>query len=393
MSNLEMTPELAEAIKNAASAEDITVAVQAAMVKQSLADEQTAAQKAADAKAAADKAAADKAAADAAAPQVFSATEVIGGREFTFEAPTEVALQQMIINAYKVAGSTQPATVEIVDPAAEAAAQKAQEEAATAEAARLAELKLKFQRNEIDVDTYLQESNAVATYLEQQGIPLDELRESVERGRGQDDAQSWSEAVEEFLQGPGADWPGGDKNRELIGMKIAQLGLEDTNDKVEALMVAYNELRKNGVLFPAETASAVSAADKTAADAKAAADKAAADKAAADKAAANAATASASAVPTPGTPEFDAYVAALVAKAVAEKTPTTRPATSSSIFGASSGVQQPTATTPEKADAQRQALALAKDASPQEILAAWKEQQIKAGISPDDAFRAAFGGR
>lgn len=388
MSNLEMTPELAEAIKNAASAEDITIAVQAALVKQNLADEQTAAQKAADEKAAAEKAAADKLAADkvAAEPQMFTRTEVIGGREFTFEAPTEVQLVEQIVNAYKVAGAVQsPTTVEIVDPAAEAAQQKALEDAQTAEAARLADLKLKFQRGEIDVETYLQESNAVATYLEQQGIPLDELRESVERGRGQEDAQSWSDAVEEFLQGPGADWPGGDQNRELIGMKIAQMGLEDAENKVEALMIAYNELRKNNLLF----ANAAPTATQTT-DAKAAADKAAADKAAADAAAAAAA---ANKPPTPGTPEFDAYVAALVAKAVAEKVPATKPATSSSIFGASSGVQQPTATTPEKADAQRQALALAKDASPQEILAAWKEQQIKQGISPDDAFRAAFGGR
>jgi len=56
--------------------------------------------------------------------------------------------------------------------------------------------------------------------------------------------QSWADAVQEFLHSPaGADWPGGDKNKEILGQLLVANGLQDASDKVQALADTFEHMR------------------------------------------------------------------------------------------------------------------------------------------------------
>ena len=351
---LVMTDELAKAIKDTLDPASLKQLILAEAERQA-----TAAQDAATTQAAADAA---KAAADAKAaetPADFSRTETIGGREFAFTATSELELERMITQAYKVAYGVQP-TQTVPDVVEVSDADKAA--IAAAQAAEKAELELKFKRGDISASEYIEQSGAIKEYLEKVGIPLDELRNTVEQGRNKAFEQSWEQATEEFLHSAaGADWPGGEKNTELIGLKMAALGLVNADDKVAAMAQAYQALKAEGMLFAVETstddsATQLAAAQKIVDDARAAATAAA-------TATTTAAAPAAAATPAPTTP------------------------TSSSLFGASSGVGAGVGTTERAVSAQIQ---IPKDASPEEILQIWKNATVAAGKSPDDAFRDHF---
>ena len=353
---LVMTDELAKAIKDTLDPASLKQLILAEAERQA-----TAAQDAATTQAAADaaKAAADAAAKAAETPADFSRTETIGGREFAFTATSELELERMITQAYKVAYGVQP-TQTVPDVVEVSDADKAA--IAAAQAAEKAELELKFKRGDISASEYIEQSGAIKEYLEKVGIPLDELRNTVEQGRNKAFEQSWEQATEEFLHSAaGADWPGGEKNTELIGLKMAALGLVNADDKVAAMAQAYQALKAEGMLFAVETstddsATQLAAAQKIVDDARAAATAAA-------TATTTAAAPAAAATPAPTTP------------------------TSSSLFGASSGVGAGVGTTERAVSAQIQ---IPKDASPEEILQIWKNATVAAGKSPDDAFRDHF---
>ena len=342
---------LSQAVKDATSPEAIKAALIAEAQQQQLtADEQAAADAA---KIAADeKAAAD--AATVAAPNVpFTRVETIGGRDFTFEAESELELERMINNALKVASvfqSDPPATV--VDPVKEADAQAAREKAAVEQAAARTEMELQFKRGEITAQEYIEKSGAVKDYLEKQGVPLDELKATIEQGRSKTFEQSWADATEEFLHSAtGADWPGGEKNKEILGLKLSALNLIDTENKVEAIAKAWSSMKENSMFFPAEAAPAPPAAP----------------------------------VPAAAVPAAPVIPAAPVAPVAAPKAAST----SSSLFGRSSGTNAPVTTAQPVAEQ----IPIPADARPEEILAAWKEQMVKGGQNPDEAFKTTFSHR
>jgi hypothetical protein len=63
---------------------------------------------------------------------------------------------------------------------------------------------------------------------------------------------AWDDAVTAFLDrgSSGAHWPGGEHNKLLLLDKIFSLGLEDAGDKHAVLTIAFDELRRDGVLQP-----------------------------------------------------------------------------------------------------------------------------------------------
>ena len=349
-----MNDELAKAITGAVSQEDIKAAILAEADKQFGAADAAAAQKAVDDKAAADKAAAEKTAADAAtATSRFTSTEVIGGRSFTFEADTESELNQMVANAFRVAYAVkedEPAqAAQTVDAAA---AQKAAEEQAAAKA----DLELKFKRGEISAADYIEQSGAVDEYLAKKGIPIESLKATVEQNQATQFEKSWAQATEEFKNSPaGADWPGGAQNLELIGMKLAAMNLVDAQDKVAALARAYEDMKKTGMVFPATARPTTTAVATTAA----------------------------------ATVTETAQPAATTVAATATPVPAKTGSTSSSLFGQSSGVSgahTAVATTPAKVD-------IDPNASPAEMVDAWKKAQVAAGKDPNAAFVETFAAR
>jgi len=356
-----MTPELAKAIQDAVSGPEVRALILAAAEKQLDTSTQLAADQAAAEKAAADKIVTDKAAADAAAAaQGVSRVVEIGGKSFTFEGASEAEVDRLELNALKIAYAVREpeAAHAVVDPAIAAAeAQKAAE----AEVLAKVELERKFKLGEISASEYIQQSGALKSYLESEGISLEALREKTEESRDNKFEQSWAQAGAAFQHSPaGLDWPGGTKNQELLGLKIAALGLTDAPDKVAALAQAYAELKRTGLYFPNGDGDVVVPAPK-AADAAVAAAQAAADAAA--KAAAD---------PT--------VIAAAAARAAAAAKVQSM---SSSIFGASSGTSGAPVLSPAVVDAKKIVPA---DASPAEIMQAWKDAQIANGINPNDAF-------
>jgi hypothetical protein len=108
------------------------------------------------------------------------------------------------------------------------------------QAANLANLELKFKRGEISASDYLMQSGALEEYVEK-----------VQSRAETEIVQSWAQATEAFKSGPGADWPGGERNKEILGFKLAELGLTDATDKVAALTQAFNAMRLDDAIAKA----------------------------------------------------------------------------------------------------------------------------------------------
>jgi len=170
-------------------------------------------------------------------------TVEIGGREFSFTASSEAEMAALISNAQLVAESV---AAPVRDENGRFTRSGEPADDGGAEAARQAELNLKMMRGEIDIKTFLAESGAVGSWLQDQGVSIEDLRAAA----GQRTVQDWQQAVETFLAG--SDWPGGAKNLHLIRTQLTAMGAEDAEDKVAALQAAYSELRNNGTLFPYE---------------------------------------------------------------------------------------------------------------------------------------------
>jgi len=348
-----MNDELAKAIHGAVTAADVRALILDAAQKQSDTAAQLAADQVAAEKAAADKVAADQAAAEAAvAAQGLTRVVEIGGRSFTFEGASEAELDRLELNAIKVAYAmheSEAAAEVVIDPA-EAT------RAAEAEVAAKADLERKWRAGEITSADYIQQSGALKQYLENEGVSLESLKAVVDSNKDTQFEQSWAQAGETFRNSAaGADWPGGLKNQELIGLKIAALGLADAIDKVAALAQAYAAMKQSGLYFPNGDNDATPAAASVARTVTDAAETA---RVLAAKAATDA----------------EATRAAAAAKVQSM---------SSSIFGASSGTSGAPVISPAVVDAKKVVPA---DATPAEIMQAWKEAQIAQGKDINEAF-------
>lgn len=359
--NVEMNADLVKAVNSALNPEEIRAAIVAEAQKQLAASDAARVAHDAEEKAAAERLEAAKKAAEE-APKTFKRVENIGGKDLTFEAASELELQTQIANAYRVAYSIAPQPT--VQPVVEAAPDPAVLAAKAAEeAAAKAELELKFKRGEISTADYLEQSGAYEDFLTKKGLSIDALKATVEQTQTAQYEKSWAEATEEFLHSPaGADWPGGNRNREQLGMRLAAMGLTDAKDKVAALAQAYNEMKKTGAVFPNEQLEQQHQQQQTP-EAKAAAEKAAADAAAAKVAA-------------------DAAAAETARKAATERAA----ATSSSLFDRSSGVSDHIVNDKTK-PAEFQ---IDPKATPVEIMDAWKKFQLANGRDPNAAFTETF---
>src|SRR5437899_343886 len=138
---------------------------------------------------------------------------VNSGQQFTFEG-TALEVEQAIRQAYEVAEALRPA------------------------ASALPVIPREARNTSFD--------HPVTQYLAEQGFDVNQAaQEQLEK--------SWAAATQEFLSSEvGAGWPGGNKNMELIGLKIVELGLENAPDKVAALAQAYLDMQEKGLLFESD---------------------------------------------------------------------------------------------------------------------------------------------
>jgi len=190
----------------------------------------------------------------------FTRTEVIGGREFTFTGPSESALSASIEGAKVAAAEFENAQAR--DDSGRFVGRNADGDDGGAEIARQTELELQFRRGEISVKEYIEQSGAVTEFLESQGVPLDELREVAGLRQAHAFEQDWVAATETFLAGPGGDWPGGNANKTNLQNALVALGLMDADDKVGALVQAYEYMKQNNALIPYEQANVSAAIQK-----------------------------------------------------------------------------------------------------------------------------------
>jgi hypothetical protein len=87
-------------------------------------------------------------------------------------------------------------------------------------------------------------NSVVNDALAAEGISIEDLREfSAGRQLDRTEVIDWGVAAERFKAGPGADWPGGEHNREVLGETLKLLGLTEATDKVAALSVAWEHMK------------------------------------------------------------------------------------------------------------------------------------------------------
>jgi hypothetical protein len=179
-------------------------------------------------------------------------TITVNGKLHVFEGATKQEADAKQLEFFRSLNPTTPA-----EPARDeagrftAADQGKRDEAEAAEIARKANLELAFKRGDIPVAEYIAQSGAIESYLENQGVSVEMLKQqSAERTAAKQYEQSWAEASTAFRNSPaGADWPGGQDNLARIGSIIEQLG--DANpdiereDKVQVLTHAWNIMKRN----------------------------------------------------------------------------------------------------------------------------------------------------
>jgi hypothetical protein len=185
-----------------------------------------------------------------AAPQKFGKTVTVNGTKHVLSANSEAELLASENALFRgLFSQTAPARTEPVrnDRGQFVKANDATAKAAeAAEAERLAGLQLDFQIGRIDAATYIRESHAVDSYLAEQGVDMDALKEVTAQKQGDRYQQSWKDATEAFKQSAdGADWPGGNENLKTVGELLIANGFEDAEDKVAALQSVYQYMRDN----------------------------------------------------------------------------------------------------------------------------------------------------
>lgn len=178
-------------------------------------------------------------------PQKYAQTITLPttGEKFIVEGDTELEVQQKVNQLLRAAMTESPAqqAQEMEQP------RDADGRFVSAEdAAARTELELQFKRGEITTETYLRESGALDSYLAENGIDPEALREVSSKKF----EQSWADATNEFLSSAaGADWPGGETNRQTIGQIIAETGWIESANKAEALTAAWAYMKQHPELI------------------------------------------------------------------------------------------------------------------------------------------------
>ena len=121
---------------------------------------------------------------------------------------------------------------------------------ADAEAARAAEAQVIVDAEETIAERL--EREMVEKALARQGVSIETLQEIEADKQAKADAATWESAAEEFRTSRlGADWPGGEKNKQTMGAVIAELGLTD-KPSVDTLTKAYLWMKQNNQVAPNE---------------------------------------------------------------------------------------------------------------------------------------------
>jgi hypothetical protein len=189
----------------------------------------------------------------------FTKSVEIGGREFTFTAPDQTTLQHHIETAKAVAAEFEAGQAR--DENGRFTSSVDDEAARQQKIYNDSQAELAFRRGEISVKQYIENTNAIPEMLEGYGISIEDLQATAQQRDAEAYAQDWQQATQTFLAGPGNEWPGGEANKINLQNALVSLGLMDADDKVGALVQAYEYMKRHDALIPyAQTSPGVQAA-------------------------------------------------------------------------------------------------------------------------------------
>jgi hypothetical protein len=115
------------------------------------------------------------------------------------------------------------------------------------QAANRADLELAWKRGDITGEQYLEQSGAVATYLQNHGMNPDALA-TVSDAIYQN---TWQAATEQFLNSPeGESWPGGEANLVMASKLLEENPELMNNPSADALAAVWNYMRENDLAVP-----------------------------------------------------------------------------------------------------------------------------------------------
>jgi hypothetical protein len=198
------------------------------------------------------------------APQKFAKRVAVDGKNLIFEGDSELLVEQRITEYFRDL-LEKPANAAAEAAAAAARTQQtdqargadgkfvSQEEADRVhqlEVLNRADLDLKFKRGEISTADYMATSGVLENYVEKTlGVSMDDIQAAAQEKQQARFSASWEQATAEFLNSSaGGSWPGGDENKNALGVILQEHGLVDAEDKVAALKTAYKFMQEHNLL-------------------------------------------------------------------------------------------------------------------------------------------------
>ena len=173
--------------------------------------------------------------------RVFSKTVKIGGRDFTFIDSSEDGLTNQIASAQTVAEELADEPAVATRTTRKSAVERAED--LLREQERRTELESLLRSGLITTQQFLESSGSIDEYLVRKGVDVAMIA-------GEQLKSGWAAATQAFLHSEaGADWPGGNRNLEMIGLQIAALNLTEAEDKVAALAQAWRAMKAKGTIF------------------------------------------------------------------------------------------------------------------------------------------------
>lgn len=117
----------------------------------------------------------------------------------------------------------------------------------------LFELQLKLTQGDLSVfDTYLQKSGVLDRYFESKGFKVEDLKAQTEDRQAAKAHKEWGDAAAEFLSKVDSgeiDYPQNEQNKQLMGYKLAELGLLN-KPSLESFEAAFEALKADNMIFP-----------------------------------------------------------------------------------------------------------------------------------------------
>ena len=119
--------------------------------------------------------------------------------------------------------------------------------------AELFDIGVKLQKGDVSgIKDYLLKSDLVGEYLAAQGVDVAKLKAATEKTQSDTVLDAWTRATNEFKAKVAAgevDYVASPQNMKMMGYTIARLGLQPS---VDNMIKAWQEMKKDGLVFPAE---------------------------------------------------------------------------------------------------------------------------------------------